>query len=76
MARRTIPLDEKIEKAQATVMSAKAKYEDALNDLERLMTRKRELESKELIKAFAASDRSYEEVMAFLKSTPKNESTD
>lgn len=76
MARRTIPLDEKIEKAQAAVMSAKAKYEDALNELERLMNKKREMESRELIKAFAASDRTYEEVLAFLNQSPKHENMD
>lgn len=69
MARRTISLDEKIEKAQAAVVSAKEKYDSAVADLEKLLSKRREIEGKELLKAFAASDRSYDEVIAFLKSS-------
>ena len=39
MARRVITLDEKIEKAQADVFSAKAKYDAALDELEKLVKR-------------------------------------
>ena len=69
MARRTISLDEKIEKAQLTVASAKAKYDAAVEELEKLLSKKRELQSKELLKAFAESDKSYDEIMTFLKSS-------
>ena len=67
MARRSISLDEKIEKAQITVASTKAKYDAAVKDLEKLLSRKRELQSKELLKAFAESDKTYDEIMSFLK---------
>ena len=69
MARRTISLEEKIERAQAVVASTKAKYDAAVEELEKLLLRKRELESKELLKAFAESDKSYDEIMTFLKSS-------
>ena len=65
MARRSISLEEKIEKAQASVTSAKAKYDVAVEELEKLLSKKREMQSKELLKAFAASDKSYDEIMAF-----------
>ena len=66
MARRTVTLDEKIERAQAEVVSAKERYDRALDELEKLLTKRQELENKELIKAFTASNKSLAEVMAFL----------
>ena len=68
MARRTITIDEKIEKAQAEVIKAKEKYEAAINELKELQERKKEIQSKELMNAFQESSRSYDEIMAFLKS--------
>ncbi len=69
MAGRSISLEEKIKKAQASVASAKAKYDVAVEELEKLLSKKREMQSKELLKAFADSDKSYDEIMAFLKSS-------
>ncbi len=69
MARRVISLDEKIEKAQASVVSAKSKYDAAVEELEKLLSKKREMQGKELLKAFTESDKSYDEIMAFLKSS-------
>ena len=66
MARRTVTLDEKIERAQAEVVSAKERYDKALDELEKLLTKRQELENKELIKAFTASNKSLAEVVAFL----------
>ena len=37
MARRTVSLDEKIKKAEATVIALKAKYDAALDELEKLV---------------------------------------
>ena len=39
MARRTISLDEKIEKARTNVIAAKQKYDAALDELEKLLTK-------------------------------------
>ena len=68
MARRTITIDEKIDKAQAEVIKAKEKYEAATNELKELQEKKKEIQSKELMSAFSESSRSYDEIMAFLKS--------
>ena len=43
MARRAITLDEKIEKAEAAVLTAKVKYDAALDELEKLVTKRKEL---------------------------------
>lgn len=64
--RRTIPLDEKIEKAQAAVFQAKDKYDAAVEELNKLQKEKLELQKQELLKAIEESAKSYEEIMAFL----------
>lgn len=68
MARRTITIDEKIERAQKEVIRAKEKYDSAVNELKELQEKKKEIQSKELMAAFQESSRSYEEIIAFLKS--------
>ena len=50
MARRTITLDEKIRKAEGVVVSAKAKYDAALDELEKLVTKQKELNDKRYLK--------------------------
>lgn len=42
MAGRRIDIDEKIERAQAEVTKAKKKYDAAVEELEKLMTKKRD----------------------------------
>ena len=69
MARRTITIDEKIKNAEAEVLNAKAKYDAAVEKLDALIVKKREIESKELLKAFEKSDRSLEEILSFLGKT-------
>ena len=46
MARRTVSLDEKIKKAEATVIALKAKYDAALDELEKLVKKRKQLEDK------------------------------
>lgn len=70
MARRTVTLDERIKKAQEEVLSAKEKYDRALDELEKLLAKRQELENEELIKAFTNSDKSLSEVIAFLSGKP------
>lgn len=64
--RRTITLDEKIEKAQQVVFQAKDKYDAAVEELNKLLKKKQELQKQELLKAIEASPRSYDEIMKFL----------
>lgn len=66
MARRSILIEEKIETQKELVSKAKDRYEVELDKLEKLMRKRDELRSKELMEAFANSERSFEEVMRFL----------
>ena len=66
MARRNIPIEEKIETQKELVSKAKDRYEAELDKLEKLMRKRDELRSKELMEAFANSERSFEAVMRFL----------
>ena len=66
MARRSILIEEKIETQKELVSKAKDRQEAELDKLEKLMRKRDELRSKELMEAFANSERSFEEVMRFL----------
>lgn len=68
MARKIILLDEKIEKAEAAVLVAKARYDKALDELEKLVTKKKQLEDKRVLEAYHESDKSTDEIIAFLLS--------
>ena len=46
MARRTISLDEKIEKAEAVMLAAKAKYDAALDEIEKLVAKRKQQDDK------------------------------
>jgi len=64
--RRTITLDEKIEKAQQAVFQAKDKYDAAMEELNKLQKKKQELQRQELLRVIEASPRSYDEIIKFL----------
>lgn len=66
MAGRKIDIDEKIERAQEDVIKAKKKYDETVEALEKLMTKKKEMQQKELLQAFANSNKSYDEILKFL----------
>ena len=68
MARRVITLEEKIEKAQAAVLSAKNKYDAALDELEKLVTKRKQLEDKKLLEAYHAGDKTADEIIEFIRS--------
>ena len=72
MARRAT-IDEKIDQQKQVVFKAKDKYDAAVAELEKLMKKRDELRNKELLKAFAESDKSFDEVMEFLQSKGTNE---
>lgn len=67
MARRSISMDEKVEKAKESVDRTKAKYDAAVEELEKLMVKKEEMKKDELMSAIMNSSKSYDEVMKFLK---------
>ena len=67
MARRSISIDEKINQQKQVVFQAKDKYDAAVAELEKLMKKRDEVRQKELLNAFAVSNKSFEEVMSFLR---------
>ena len=73
MARRVITIEEQIEKAQVEDAQAKQKYDKAVDKLEALLTKRKERDSKELIAAFTASDKTLADVLAFLQGTKESE---
>ena len=67
MARRSISFDEKIDRQKAVVLAIKKKYDAALAELDALQQKKKELQGEELLKAFANSNRSLDEVISFMQ---------
>ena len=65
--RRALTIEEKITKAQAIVIQTKERYDKAVAELEALLAKQRAMQSEELLKLFANSNRTYDEVVAFLK---------
>lgn len=67
MARRVVILEEKIEKAQINVAETKAKYDKAVDELEKLLTKRKERDNKQLLEAFSESEKTLAEVIEFLQ---------
>lgn len=67
MARRVVTLEEKIEKAQINVAETKAKYDKAVDELEKLLTKRKERDNKQLLEAFSESEKPLAEVIEFLQ---------
>ena len=59
-------LEAKIEKAQALVSKTKKQYDAAVAALSDLLDKRDALRRDELVKAIMKSNRTYEEVLAFL----------
>lgn len=68
MARRSISLDEKIEKAEAAMMVAKAKYNKALDEMEKLVTKRKQLDDKKVLDAYHAGNKTAQEIIEFIQS--------
>ena len=78
MARRrrkvnTDTLDAKIEQQKTILEKAKTKYEAEKETLAELIKLRNEMRKEELMEAVIKSDRSYAEIMAFIKSTGTQE---
>jgi hypothetical protein len=65
-ARQIVSIDGKIDKAQDGVARAKAKYDAAVSNLKQLMEKKAAMQKDALMIAVACSDKTYDEIMAFL----------
>ena len=73
MARRVVSLDEKIDKAEAAVAAAKKKYDAALDELEKLVTKRKELDDKKVLEAYHSGHKSADEIIAFIQSGKEDE---
>jgi formiminotetrahydrofolate cyclodeaminase len=65
--RKTISIDDKINEQKQVVSRAKARYESALTELNDLMKKRDEIRNKQLLEAIASSNRSFEEILEFIK---------
>jgi len=59
-------LRQKKEKAQAKVSRTKKQYDAALAELSEILDKEEAILNENLLKAFAKSDKTYDEVMVFL----------
>ena len=73
MARRVITLDEKIKTAETAVATAKTKYDAALDELEKLVTKKKQQDDKKVLEAYHAGDKTADEIVTFIQSAHKSE---
>ena len=60
-------LDQKIELAKQKVIRTKAAHEKAVDELQVLLDKKKALQTQELMKAISESDKTFEEIMQFIK---------
>ena len=72
MARRVITLDEKIKKSEAAVAAAKAKYDAALDELKKLVEKRKQQDDKKVLEAYHAGDKTADEIVAFIQSNDRN----
>ena len=59
-------LKARIAKAEERVLSTKAEYEKAVDELKALLDEEKELETKELMAAIEKSGKSYEEIIRLI----------
>ena len=67
MAGRRLTFDERIEKAEKNVRVAKEKYDSALDDLERLVTKRKEMDDKKILEAYHSGDKTVDEIIEFIQ---------
>lgn len=65
--RKDISIDELIAKQEEAVSKSKAKYDTDVGKLKELYAKKDEIRRKEILKAIETSDKTFEEIMAFLQ---------
>lgn len=73
MARRVVILEEKIEKVQINVAETKVKYDKAVDELEKLLMKRKERDNKQLLEAFSESEKTLAEVIEFLQGNKSSE---
>ena len=73
MGRRAVPIDEQISRQEAVVLTMKKKYDASVEKLAKLVDKKKELESKEILELLKTTTRSFDEIKAFLKGEEPDE---
>ena len=71
MARRTLSIDEKIEKAQEHVVRTKERYDSALEELKLLLDKKDEQKKAELIAVIDECGMNYDEIIKLVRAKSK-----
>lgn len=66
MARKPIDIDVKIERQQEIVAKAKAKYEEAQEELNKLLEKKDSQKKEDLVRAIENSNYTYDQIMEYL----------
>lgn len=69
-------LKNQIKKAEEKVIRTGEAYNKACDELKELRAKEKAIEHEELIEAFVKSDRSYEEVMEFLKAKTNDDDSE
>lgn len=64
-------LEQKIEKVEKAISRNREQYEKLTAELEELHQKQKAIQSEELLKAIAASPRSYEEILRFIQGSPE-----
>lgn len=66
-------VNQQIEAAEAEVIKAKKKYDEATDKLKSLLDKKKALQTEELMNAVMKSSRSYEEILRYNQSDSSEE---
>ena len=66
-------VNQQIEAAEAEVIKAKKKYDEATDKLKGLLNKKKALQTEELMNAVMKSSRSYEEILRYIQSDSSEE---
>ena len=66
MARGNVSLDDKIKKAEAKVIAIKAKYDEALDELEKLVEKRKQIDDKKVLEAYHKGGKTADEIIAFI----------
>lgn len=72
MARRSISLDEKIQKAESAMLAAKARYDKTLDEMEKLLTKRKQLDDKRVLDAYHSGNKTAEQIIEFIMSDKQN----
>lgn len=66
MPRKMITIDEKIKIAESSVAAAKAKYDAALDELEKLVAKRKQQNDKKVLDAYHSGNKTVDEIVEFI----------